>query len=431
MSLTQRDSQMIWHPFTQEKTADLPIVIKEGKGSYLFDDKGKKYVDLISSWWVNLHGHGHPVICDAIYSQAKKLEHVIFAGFTHEPAVLLCEKLRTSVPSSLTKFFFSDNGSTAVEVALKMAHQYWRHKGEAQRTVYLGFDGGYHGDTFGAMAVGKKSHFHDPFHKLLCDSIFLPFPSTWKNDEHIVQKEERALDALAHILQEKGNMLSAFICEPLVQGAGGMRMCRPEFLARVVRMIKDHGILVIYDEVMTGFGRLGTYFATEQVGVAPDFLCIAKGLTGGFLPLALTVTTQDIYDAFLDDAWEKAFAHGHSYTANPIACSAALASYELLQRQETHTAIHNIHVSHERGLRMLHEECGHMVRGLRCTGTIAAWEVNAEHTPPAYFKKEFLRRGLLLRPLGNTIYILPPYAVTTEDLDDAYSIIADVMKGAR
>ena len=241
---------------------------------------------------MNLHGHSHPKLCDAIYDQAKQLEHVIFAGFTHEPAVLLCEKLSTILPQSLSKFFFSDNGSTAVEVALKMAHQYWFNKGETDRRLYLSFDGGYHGDTFGAMSVGKKSNFHDPFKNLLFDIISIPFPETWDHDDALEQKEADAIAILSQQLDAHGKHISAMIFEPIVQGAAGMRMCRPEFIRQVVKLVKAYDIFVIYDEIMTGFGRLGTYFAAEQVGIDPDFICISKGITGGFLTLSLTVTNN-------------------------------------------------------------------------------------------------------------------------------------------
>lgn len=430
MSLVSRDKLLIWHPFTQEKTASLPIPIQSGQGSYLIDEAGNRYLDLISSWWVNLHGHSHPKLCDAIYDQAKQLEHVIFAGFTHEPAVLLCEKLNTILPQSLTKFFFSDNGSTAVEVALKMAHQYWFNKGETNRRLYLSFDGGYHGDTFGAMSVGKKSNFHDPFQNLLFDIISIPFPETWDNDEAVEQKEADALAMLSKQLDAHGKHISAMIFEPIVQGAAGMRMCRPEFIRQVVKLVKAYDIFVIYDEIMTGFGRLGTYFAAEQVGIDPDFICISKGITGGFLPLSLTVTKQAVYDAFLDDEWDKAFAHGHSYTANPIACRVALASFGLLVKDSTQKAIKDIHRAHKNGLQRLNQTCPDVVKNSRCVGTIAAFEVNSDECLNHYLKKAFLQHGLLLRPLNNTVYLLPPYSVTIQEIDHAYLTIIAILQQA-
>lgn len=300
MTLSERDRKCIWHPFTQERTAPLPIAIEKAVGSYLYDEKGAAYLDLISSWWVNLHGHGHPDIAKAIYDQARQLEHVIFARFTHEPAVSLCEKLQALLPQKLSRFFFSDNGSTAVEVALKMACQYWSNKGFPEKTLFLSFEGGYHGDTFGSMSVGTSA-FHRPFSKLCFPTLTLPFPATWEGDQEVEAKENHALNVLEDLLKTNGSQISALILEPLIQGVSGMRVCTPEFMKKVVDRVRAAGILVIFDEVMTGFGRTGTHFALEQTKVVPDFLCLSKGLTGGFLPLALTVTTEDVYEAFLSD----------------------------------------------------------------------------------------------------------------------------------
>ncbi len=263
MNLSERDRKIIWHPFTQEKVAKFPIAIKKAHGSYLYDENNKPYLDLISSWWVNLHGHAHPKIAQAIYEQSMTLEHVIFAGFTHEPAVTLCEKLKTLLPDKLSRFFFSDNGSTTVEVALKMAYQYWWNQGNRERTTFLSFEGGYHGDTFGAMSVGVKSGFHDAFSNLLFSVLTVPFPETWDEDEKIENKEEHSLKVLEGHLRAGSRKIAALILEPLVQGASGMRMCCPEFVRKVVNLVRQHGILIICDEVMTGFGRTGTYFALE------------------------------------------------------------------------------------------------------------------------------------------------------------------------
>ena len=376
---------------------------------------------------MNLHEHSHPKICEAIYEQAKNLEHVIFSGFTHEPAVLLCEKLQTILPQSLTRFFFSDNGSTAVEVALKMVHQYWFNQGETQRSLYLSFDGGYHSDTFGAMSVGKHCHFHDPFQNLLFDVISIPFPSTWYEDDHVLEKEKEALKCLGEQLEKQGHKISAIIVEPLVQGAGGMRMCRPEFIKEVVKLVKSYDILVVYDEVMTGFGRLGTYFATEQIGIDPDFMCVSKGITRGFLPLALTITKEHIYDAFLSDQWDKAFAHGHSYTANPIACGAALASFELLVSEQTKVAMAQIEQAHQKGLLFLQNQHPGLIARPRHRGTVAAFELMTKHHARDDLKLACARRGLLIRPLGRTVYMLPPYSVTVEEMEYAYHTVAELV----
>ncbi|GFQ99998.1 adenosylmethionine-8-amino-7-oxononanoate aminotransferase [Trichonephila clavata] len=423
MNLSERDRKIIWHPFTQEKVAELPIAIKKAQGSYLYDENSKPYLDLISSWWVNLHGHAHPKIARAIYEQSMTLEHVIFAGFTHEPAVTLCEKLKTLLPDKLSRFFFSDNGSTTVEVALKMAYQYWWNQGNRERTTFLSFEGGYHGDTFGAMSVGVKSGFHDAFSNLLFSVLTVPFPETWDEDEEIENKEEHSLKVLEGHLRAGSRKIAALILEPLVQGASGMRMCRPEFVRKVVNLVRQHGILIICDEVMTGFGRTGTYFALEQTQIVPDFLCISKGLTGGFLPLALTITTEEVYSAFLSEHFTKAFAHGHSYTANPLGCAAAIASLDLLVKHDTMESIKRIHSIHKKELANLSEACKNVERA-RVTGTIAAFDVHDAQT----LKIKFLEQGLLIRPLGNSVYLLPPYSISTFELEEAYNKIRDILR---
>ncbi|MDX5496657.1 MAG: adenosylmethionine--8-amino-7-oxononanoate transaminase [Wolbachia endosymbiont of Nomada fabriciana] len=423
MNLSERDRKIIWHPFTQEKVAKFPIAIKKAHGSYLYDENNKPYLDLISSWWVNLHGHAHPKIAQAIYEQSMTLEHVIFAGFTHEPAVTLCEKLKTLLPDKLSRFFFSDNGSTTVEVALKMAYQYWWNQGNRERTTFLSFEGGYHGDTFGAMSVGVKSGFHDAFSNLLFSVLTVPFPETWDEDEKIENKEEHSLKVLEGHLRAGSRKIAALILEPLVQGASGMRMCCPEFVRKVVNLVRQHGILIICDEVMTGFGRTGTYFALEQTQIVPDFLCISKGLTGGFLPLALTITTEEVYSAFLSEHFTKAFAHGHSYTANPLGCAAAIASLDLLVKHDTMESIKRIHSIHKKELANLSEACKNVERA-RVTGTIAAFDVHDAQT----LKIKFLEQGLLIRPLGNSVYLLPPYSISTFELEEAYNKIRNILR---
>lgn len=422
MNLSKRDRKIIWHPFTQEKVAELSIAIKKAHGSHLYDENGRVYLDLISSWWVNLHGHARPEIAKAIYEQSINLEHVIFAGFTHEPAVTLCEKLKALLPDKLSRFFFSDNGSTAVEVALKMAYQYWYNQGNRERTTFLSFEGGYHGDTFGAMSVGVKSGFHDAFSNLLFSVLTVPFPGTWNGDEEIASKEKHSLEVLEGHLRAGSRKIAALILEPLVQGASGMRMCRPEFVRKVVNLVRQHGILTICDEVMTGFGRTGTYFAFEQTQIIPDFLCISKGLTGGFLPLALTITTEEVYTAFLSEHFIKAFAHGHSYTANPLGCAAAITSLDLLIKPDTMKSIQRIHNTHKKELVNLLEACRNIQRA-RVTGTIAAFDVHNAQT----LKTKFLEQGLLIRPLGNSVYLLPPYSTSTLELEKAYSKIKSIL----
>jgi adenosylmethionine-8-amino-7-oxononanoate aminotransferase len=428
MNLQERDRAIMWHPLTQEKTAAWPIPIRRAKGSYVYDEDDRAYLDLISSWWVNLHGHAHPDIAEAIYQQACTLEHIIFAGFTHEPAVQLCERLNQLLPDNLCRFFFSDNGSTAVEVALKMASQYWLNREQQVRPLFLSFEGGYHGDTFGAMAVGAKSGFHDAFQHFFFKVLSVPFPETWEGDAAQDAKEAHALLCLDAYLDEYGEQIAALIVEPLIQGSSGMRMCSPLFIKRVGERVRARDILVIFDEVMTGFGRTGTHFALDQIGFSPDFLCVSKGISGGFLPLALTVTTETVYQAFLSDHWQQAFAHSHSYTANPIACAAGIASLQLLCADETQHAIRAIHTAHHEGLAYLKQQCT-CIEKIRVRGSVAAFDVSGPHAVDfdQTLKAALLSRGLLLRPLGHTIYLLPPYSITVDELRGAYEIIAEVL----
>jgi adenosylmethionine-8-amino-7-oxononanoate aminotransferase len=426
------DARHVWHPFTQARTARPPIAIREGRGNRLIAEDGREIVDLISSWWVTLHGHGEPAIAQAIAAQAARLEQVIFAGFTHEPAVRLAARLARLLPASLTRVFFSDDGSTSVEVALKLALQYWRNLGQSRHRV-LAFEGGYHGDTFGAMAAGRSSGFYAPFEDKLFAVDFLPFPATWLDDGDVAAKEARSLAWLDQWLETHGRATAVLLAEPLVQGAAGMRMCRPVFLQEVVRRARAAGMLIAFDEVMTGFGRTGHNFACDTAGVVPDLICLSKGLTGGFLPMAATVCTDAIYDAFLDANFAKAFAHGHSYTANPLGCAAALASLDLLEAPATRERIDGIAAAHARGLAELSNCRGATQR--RQTGTIAAVTLPAEDAGysaavgprTAAF---FLERGLLLRPIGNELYFLPPYCTTADDLAIAYWTLAEFLLGA-
>ncbi len=421
------DARHVWHPFTQARTARPPIAIRSARGSRLTTEDGRDIVDLISSWWVTLHGHAEPGIAAAIADQAATLEHVLFAGFTHEPAARLAARLTRLLPAGLTRAFFSDDGSTSVEVALKLALQFWHNQGQPRRRL-LAFEGGYHGDTFGAMAAGRSSGFYAPFQDLLFAVDFIPFPATWADDMDVIAKEARSLAALEAWLARHGREAAALILEPLVQGAAGMRMCRPAFLRAAVERVRAHGMLVIFDEVMTGFGRTGTQFACEAVGVAPDVICLSKGLTGGFLPMAATVCSERIYEAFLDAGFDKAFAHGHSYTANPLGCAAALASLDLLEAGDSAARRARIAAAHAAGLSRLAGSGG--LTRLRQCGTIAAMTLpaaDAGYTAAigprcAAF---FLDRGLLVRPIGNEFYLLPPYCVTPDELNRAYGALEE------
>jgi len=421
------DRRHVWHPFTQAQTAPEPLAVTHGKGVSLFTEDGREILDLISSWWVNLHGHAHPAIAGAIAEQAHRLEQVIFADFTHSPAARLAARLAEVLPGGLDRVFYSDNGSTAVEVALKLAWQYWRNKGEGQRRRFLAFEGSYHGDTFGAMAAGVGSGFYEPFHDLLFAVDRMPYPTTWDDDPAVEAKEAAALEWLDRWLAANGAEMVAVIIEPLVQGASGMRFCRPEFLRAMAARVRAAGGLVIFDEVMTGFGRTGALFASHKAGVAPDLICLSKGLTGGFLPLSVTACGASIYEAFLGAGFDRAFAHGHSFTANPLGCAAALASLDLTTSAETAANLARIEERHRAAIADLSSH-PKLSRG-RVMGTIAAIEVtDAQGYTAAVgqtLKRFFLERGLLLRPLGPVIYLLPPYCVTDGQLDRAYAAIRD------
>ncbi|MBF0624301.1 MAG: adenosylmethionine--8-amino-7-oxononanoate transaminase [Magnetococcales bacterium] len=425
--LASLDRRHVWHPFTQEKTTPSPIPVVAAEGATLHGADGRKYLDLISSWWVTIHGHTHPAIVRAIADQAARLEQVIFAGFTHEPAVRLASRLAARLPGGLSRVFFSDNGSTAVEVALKMACQYWLNRGQ-RRSRFLAFEGGYHGDTVGAMSAGRTSGFFDAFETMLFHVDMLPYPATWMGDGEVEDKEAAVLTALNRYLDRNGPDCAGVIIEPLVQGASGMRMCRPEFLRGLAAKLKQSGIPLIFDEVMTGFGRTGALFACHKAGVAPDIICLSKGLTGGFMPLSVTVCREEIYQAFLGDGFDQAFAHGHSFTANPLGCAAALASLELFEKEKTLARVVAIERIHRgRVLELMSHPRVH--RG-RIHGSIAA--VNIRDGKEEYasetsqrLKAFFLEKGLLIRPLGNVIYLLPPYCITEAELHRAWNVIEE------
>ncbi|MDR1434826.1 MAG: adenosylmethionine--8-amino-7-oxononanoate transaminase [Puniceicoccales bacterium] len=398
----------IWHPFTQEKTADAPLKIIRGEGVYLFDERRKRYLDMISSWWTNLLGHAHGEIAEAIYWQASTLEHLIFAGFTHDPAEQLCQNLSKFLPKTLEYFFFSDDGSTAVEVAIKMAYQYFANLNNENRNIYINLAGGYHGDTLGAMsAAGNHSAYHGTFSEFFFETFSIDFPQS-------PEDEVAALEKLEKFLKQNSERVCALILEPLVQGAAGMKMYRAEFLDRVVREVRRYGIPTIFDEVMTGFYRTGTMFAMDQCAEKPDIVCLSKGITGGFLPLALTVVSREIYGAFLSDDCKKAFIHGHSYTANPLACAAAIKTMEILQRQEIQQNIRTISEIHRKSLQSLDN-----VSQKRDRGTIAAFAVESVEKAKAITKNMF-QEGIIIRPIGQNIYLLPPYCTTAENLEYVY-----------
>jgi len=419
MSLTDRDLKVIWHPYTQMKTAMLPVPIVRGEGACLYDENGKCYIDAVSSWWVNIHGHANPYIAQKVAEQLNKLEHVIFAGFTHEPAVELAERLLQILPGNQSKVFYSDNGSTAVEVAIKMCLQYWHNQGIG-RTKILAFKNAYHGDTFGAMAVSGRSAFTAAFDNLLFEVEFIDLP-----DKINIQGLKSQISHL------KSN-LACFIFEPLVQGAGGMIMYEAAHLDELMSHCRQEGVLLIADEVFTGFGRTGKRFACDHLITQPDIMCFSKGLTGGTMAMGLTTCTQQIFDAFLSDDKLKTLFHGHSYTANPVACSAALASMDLFMADATMENILRIAQKHERFALEIKDHP--KVRTTRQTGTILAmeWETG-DNT--SYFSllrdklyQYFLDAGIILRPLGNILYILPPYCITDAQLDYIYRKIESALE---
>ena len=418
-TIKERDRQVIWHPYTPMKVWPEAIAIAKGEGVYLIDEDGNRYIDAISSWWVNLHGHSHPHIAQKVSEQLSVLEHCIFAGFTHEPAVRLAERLLEILPSGMEKIFYSDNGSTAVEVAIKMALQYWNNKGIKKKKL-VALENAYHGDTFGAMAVSGRSIFTEAFTEFLFDVEFVPFPEKGK--------EGQSIAALKEILQ-RGDV-AAFIVEPLIQGSAGMYMYSPEVLDRYFRLCKKFDALIIADEVMTGFGRTGTLFACDQITTRPDMVCLSKGLTGGAIPMGITACTQDIFNTFYDDDRMKMLYHGHSFTANPTTCAAALASLDLLLLptcKESREMIVNAHASFAKSI-----SNDPAIKEIRQTGTIIAIELRTEN--PSYHTnmrdmlyRFFLEKRIIMRPLGNIIYILPPYCITRDELEYIYSCIRELL----
>lgn len=419
MSLASRDQQVIWHPFTQQKNMLPPIPIIKGSGSLLFAEDGNSYIDAVSSWWVNLHGHAHPYIAEKIYQQALQLEQVIFAGFTHGPAVTLAERLLPLLPGNLSRIFYSDNGSTSTEVALKMSIQYWWNKRETGRKKILAFKNAYHGDTFGAMSVSDRSVFTLAFHDLLFEVIFIDTPTK----ENINNSKT--------VIQQHANEIAAFIYEPLVQGAGGMKMYDAGLMDELLAVIKQSNIICIADEVMTGFGRTGKLFAGEHMINKPDIICLSKGLTGGTIALGVTACNNKIYEAYVNDDMYKTFFHGHSFTANPLACTAALASLDLLEKEKCFAQIEWITASNRQFAVELANNKN--IKDLRILGTILAFEI-------AKGKDEYLNnistiittmaieKGVYIRPLGNTVYIMPPYCITEEELQKIYEVIKYILE---
>ena len=414
----------LWHPTTQVASADPPLRAVRGRGALLELDDGRQLIDAISSWWVTLHGHCEPSIAAAVAAQAAELEQVIFANFRHPAAEQLAEAL--SARSGLQRLFFSDNGSTAVEVALKIAWQWWRNRGEERRRL-IAFEGAYHGDTVGAMALGARSLFSAPFDDLLFDVARAPWPATWWGDDGVEERERLALERLEELLITP---TAAVILEPLVQGASGMAMVRPAFLQEVQRRVRSAGALLIADEVLTGFGRTGSLFACQRAGLQPDLMALSKGLTGGFLPMGVTLASEALHQGFVGTRPGLTFFHGHSFTANPLGCAAALASLALLEatpgRHEGFEARHRPH------LEALAQ--APLVSHPRLIGTIAAFDLTVDE--PGYLnpvgravQRHALAEGVFLRPLGQVIYLLPPLCIDDVQLERCYRAIRGALDG--
>ena len=436
-SLAERDLKVLWHPCTQMKDhAEVPpIPIKSAKGVWLEDFDGNRYIDAVSSWWVNIFGHGNSHIADAICKQAHHLEHVILAGFSHEPIVKLSEQLVQLTPPGLDRCFYVDNGSSAVEVALKMSFHYWLNEtGNSKKQSFINLANSYHGETLGALAVGDVGLYKDTYGPLLLNPITAPSPDAYLREEGETEEAFalRQADELEKILQREADNTCAIILEPLVQCAGYMRMYHPVYLRRVRELCDQYNVHYIADEIAVGFGRTGTLFANEQADASPDFMCLSKGLTGGFMPLAVTLTSDKIYQAFYDDYQTlKAFLHSHSYSGNPIGCAAALATLELFEKE-------NQIEKNKATAAYIHQKlsplAGHPnVADFRQTGMIAALELTPDGTKNTSYPWEE-RRGLrvyqhglrnqaLLRPLGNVVYLMAPYVISENEIDHLTDVI--------
>jgi len=416
--ILKKDAQHIWHPLTQHKTAMPPLAISHARGNYLFDHDGNNYFDAISSWYTCSYGHTNPVLTQALKDQVDQLHHVVFAGMTHEPAVRLSEKLLNILPENQAKLFFSENGSTSVEIALKMAFQYHFNRGE-KRLAVVALEGGFHGDTFGAMSASGLSVYNGPFEDLLIDVIRISAP-THKNIEQVLEQVDQLIAE---------NQIASFIYEPLVQGAAAMQMNDANALDKLLVRFRESGIITIADEVMTGFGKTGTHFASDQINTKPDIICLSKALTGGIMPMAITSCTQKVYEAFLSDETSRGFFHGHTYSGNPLGCTVASAAIDLLASDEIQDGIKQISESHSKFSAELKKH--KLVGDVRHCGVIIAFDLAMEMQRYGNERNEmfqwFWNKGVFLRPLGKTIYLVPPFATSQEELDFLYRTILEFL----
>jgi len=423
----------IWHPFTNSRLDPSPALIERAEGVWLHTENGGRIIDAISSWWVNLHGHANPRIARAIAEQARRMEHVIFAGFTHEPAERLAQGLRKWLAPELTQLFFSDDGSTAVEVALKIAVQHFSNQGRPGKKEIVALQHGYHGDTAGAMSVSDDSPFTDPFHSMRYKVHRVPSPYLYRRPTGASEAEYlgACIRQLASVLEEESGSIACLILEPLVQAAGGMIIYPVEYLRNARELCTRHDVLLIADEVLTGFGRTGKMFACDLAGVVPDLMCLSKGITGGFLPMGVTLSTDRVESAFRSENRMHTFYHGHSYTGNALACAAANANLQIFEDEPVFDRILTIaKINHER-LEQLKNFA--VVGETRQIGAIAAVELRAEDAgylstmrPKLY--RFFLDRGVLLRPLGNVVYVLPPYVISPDELHRVYDVIREALQ---
>lgn len=433
-TLSERDLAHVWHPCTQMKDHEwLPLLeIERAEGLWLYDTHGRRYMDAVSSWWVNLFGHGRREIADAIATQAHTLEQVMFAGHTHEPAVRLAERLCALAPGDLNRVFFADNGSSAIEVALKMSYHYWANQGQ-QRRFFVHLDQAYHGETLGALAVSDVGLYKATYQPLLMQAIQLAAPDTRRPDRDA--DVQQCLAAARRLLEERATEISAVIIEPLVQCAAGMRMHEPAYVQGLARLCKEFDVHLIADEIAVGFGRTGRMFACEHAGIAPDFLCLSKGITGGFLPLAVVLTLDEVYAAFYAE-WkeQKAFLHSHSYTGNAIACAAANAVLDIFESEAVFPHLQSMGARMEARVRELLSEHPHVAH-IRRQGMMLALDLVQTKQPlkpyPALERRGLrayqhaLTRETMLRPLYNTMYLMPPYVVQPEDIEHLCSVLAE------
>jgi adenosylmethionine-8-amino-7-oxononanoate aminotransferase len=415
----------IWRPYTQEKTAPLPVEIASADGAYLYTKSGRKIFDAISSWWLITHGHCHPEIVEAVQRQAARLDQVVFSNFSHAPGEELASLLVQMTPRQFSRVFFTDNGSTAVEAALKMALQACAQQGYPEKQKFLAFESAYHGDTVGAMSVSGSSPFNQPYRRTLFEVLRARHPQTSKASVDDFTCDFEMLIELHH------PSLAGVILEPLIQAAGGMIVWPDAAIQKIAELCRKHQVYLIFDEVMTGFGRTGKLFAMDRLNVIPDIICLSKGLTGGTLPLAVTMVREDIYDSFLAEEQGRMFFHGHSFTGNPLSCAAAVANLKLFLRNENSRNLKAIEQIHLQKLQAL-KACSEFIDTRMC-GTMAAIEVKTEHTGylSNFSSRVFnnaLEHGVFLRPLGNIVYFLPPYCSTEADLNSAWDITLNVIK---